>query len=445
MDHVADEWLETGIRTTFAIEPGASTFKGERLSGPTGLGWRFLIEHAAGKHAYRFEFDAFLIHNARLGILTISPDAIQVRNMIAIETTTMVHELPRSGWRTIGTWLVADPERRATIAFLVTQRSRVGNPAEEHLLAFPAPAPKHPCIASPTTLGERALVESLDVGIGSHSVQFLLPSKVRARRVMATRSVYVMRDVCKAIRLCVCEARPRLGNQAKPSPLDEQDYDTDSDISDDDADTGIQDQPTPPVCPAGRPLPTSSSSSSTSFDLDMLSLGSVGDASDDEAGDTFSGAADAFGNAQSATVLNIKHHAHRTWKAFVFYLYTGKIAFRKLSSAEGAGSVTSPASPLDAHPSRCSLSRRRHAKMSDLRTLCIQAIMADITVKNVAHEVFSRFSSKYTEVLEAEMDFLVKHLKESECAQEVQRVMQNATTMPHSGTAIAMVWRKMAN
>ncbi|KAL1704589.1 hypothetical protein EV121DRAFT_291281 [Schizophyllum commune] len=378
MDHVADEWLETGIRTTFAIEPGASTFKGERLSGPTGLGWRFLIEHAAGKHAYRFEFDAFLIHNARLGILTISPEAIQVRNMIAIETTTMVHELPRSGWQ-------------------------LENPAEEHLLAFPAPAPKHPPIASPTTLGERALVESLDVGIGSHSVQFLLPSKVRARRVMATRPVYAMRDVCKAIRLCVCEARPRLGNQAKPSPLDEQDYGTDSDISDDDADTGIQDQPTPPVCPAGRPLPTSSSSSDTSFDLDVLSLGSVGDASDDEAGDTFSGAADAFGNAQSATVLNIKHHTHRTWKAFVFYLYTGKIAFRKLSSAEGAGS----------------------AKMSNLRTLCIQAIMADITVKNVAHEVFSRFSSK--------------------CAEEVQRVMQNATTMPHSGTAIAMVWRKMAN
>ncbi|KAL1665940.1 hypothetical protein GGF50DRAFT_113700 [Schizophyllum commune] len=364
--------------------------------------------------------------------------------MLAIETTTMLHELPRSGWRTIGTWLVVDPERRATISFLVTQRPRVGNPAEEHLLAFPAPAPKPPPIASPTTLGERALVESLDVGIGSHSVQFLLPSKVRARRVTATRPMYAMRDVCKAIRLCVCEAQPRLGDQAKPSPQDEQDYDTDSDISDDDADTGIQDQPTPPLCAAGRPLPTSSSSSDTSFDLDVLSLGSVGDASDDEAGDTFSDAADAFGNAQSATVISIKHHAHRTWKAFVFYLYTGKIAFRKLSSAEGAGSFTSPASPLECSP-KSMFAIAEKAKMSDLRTLCIQAIMSDITVKNVAHEVFSRFSSKYAEVLEAETDFLVKHLKESECAEEVQCVMQNATTMPHSGTAIAMVWRKMAN
>ena len=34
------------------------------------------------------------------------------------------------------------------------------------------------------------------------------------------------------------------------------------------------------------------------------------------------------------------------------------------------------------------------AKMNDLCALCIQAIMADITVKNVAHEVFSKFSSK---------------------------------------------------
>ncbi|KAL1735616.1 hypothetical protein EV714DRAFT_267763 [Schizophyllum commune] len=433
MDHIADEWLETGIRTTFAINPGAPTFKGERQSRPTGLGWRFSIEHAAGQHAYRFKFDAFLIHNAWLGILSVSPDAIQVQNMIAIETETVVHELPRSGWRTIGTWLVVDPERRATISFLVTQRPRVGrvpwhgNPDGEHLLAFPAPAPKPAPIASPTTLRERALVESLDVGIGNRSIQFLLPTRVRERRVTATRPVHAMRDVCKAIRHC-----------------DEYDYDTDSDIDDDDADTEVEDRPTPSIRQAGRPLPTLSPTSDTSLDLDVLSLGSVGDASDDEAGDTFADAADAFGDTQGATVINIKHHAHRTWKAFVFYLYTGKITFRKLSSAENAGSVTSPTSPLECSP-KSMFAIAEKAKMSDLRTLCIQAIMADITVKNVAHEVFSRFSSKYSEVLQAETDFLVKHLKDPECAEEVQRVMQNATAMPHCGTAIAMVWRKMAN
>ena len=44
----------------------------------------------------------------------------------------------------------------------------------------------------------------------------------------------------------------------------------------------------------------------------MLYISSVGDASDDEAGDTFADAADAFGDTQGAMVINIKHHAHRT-------------------------------------------------------------------------------------------------------------------------------------
>ncbi|KAI5889712.1 uncharacterized protein SCHCODRAFT_01158417 [Schizophyllum commune H4-8] len=403
-----------------------------------------------GKHAYRFKFDAFLVHQARLGILTISLDAVQVQNMIAVDT-----EKAHGSLSTL---------KRATISFLVTQRPRdgSGNSEDRFRVAFPVSAPKRPPSASPTTIGERALVKSLDVGMGSHTVQFLLPSKVRFRRVVATRSVYAMRDVCKgessfssvqqiltsveAIRLSVCETQERSGVHLKPMSQ-EYDYDTDSDIDDDDADAAIEDQPpTPSVCAAGRArsLHTSSPSSEVSFDLDVLSLGSVGDASDDDAGDIAATAVDALGNAPSATVINIKHHAHRTWKAFVFYLYTGKVAFRKLFSAEDAGSITSPAAPLKCSP-KSMYAIAEQAKMNDLRTLCIQAIMADITVKNVAQEVFSRFSSKYPEVLEAETDFLVKHLKDAECAEEVQRVMRNATTMPHCGTAIAVVWRKMAN
>ena len=39
---------------------------------------------------------------------------------------------------------------------------------------------------------------------------------------------------------------------------------------------------------------------------------SVGDDNDDNGGDAAATAVDALGDAHSATVINVKHHAHRT-------------------------------------------------------------------------------------------------------------------------------------
>ncbi|KAI4526158.1 hypothetical protein K525DRAFT_189736 [Schizophyllum commune Loenen D] len=440
MEHLADEWSDRGIRSIFAFRPEAPGFDGTRYSPPTGLGWRFSAEHAMGEHTYTLKFDAFFVHTAYLGTLIISPEDIQIDNMLPIQTDNMVCHLPFVGWKNIGTWLVVDPTKLATISFLVSQACPPGRMdwgGEEVdrsiLIRFPTTVP--PQAASPppsaassasaplgTSLGDRALVRSLDVGMGDHTVQFQLPFKVRSRRAVDTRPVYAIRDVCKAIGLSVCEASERSGMNPEPASQ-EYDYDTDSDIDDDGADTENEDQPPTP-----------------SF---FFFFCSVSDDNDDSGGDAAATAVDALGDAHSATVINVKHHAHRTWKAFVFYLYTGKIAFKKLTSAEDAGSVTSPASPLECSP-KSMYAIAEKAKMDDLRALCIQAIMADITVKNVAQEVFGKFSSKYPEVLEAETDFLVKHLKDSKCAEEVQRVMQNAAAKPHYGTAVAMVWRKMA-
>ncbi|KAL1704586.1 hypothetical protein EV121DRAFT_205447 [Schizophyllum commune] len=464
MEHLADDWSERGIRSIFAFRPEAPGFDGTRYSPPTGLGWRFSTEHAMGEHTYTLKFDAFFVHTAYLGTLIISPEDIQIDNMLPIQTDNMVCHLPFVGWKNIGTWLVVDPAKLATISFLVSQACPPGRMdwwGEEVdrsiLIKFPTTVP--PQAASPpssasssvssplgTSLGDRALVRSLDVGMGDHTVRFQLPFRVRSRRVVDTRPVYAMRDVCKAIGLSVCEASERSGMNPEPASQ-EYDYDTDSDIDDDGADTENEDQPpTPSTRPAGRgrSLSTSSPSSDASFDLDVLSslTSFISDDNDDNGGDAAATAVDALGDAHSATGINVKHHAHRTWKAFVFYLYTGKVAFRKLSSAEDAGSVASSASPLECSP-KSMYAIAEKAKMDDLRALCIQAIMADITVKNVAQEVFSKFSSKYPEVLEAETDFLVTHLKDSKCAEEVQRVMQNAAAKPHYSTAVAMVWRKM--
>ena len=214
MEHIADVWSERGIRSTFVIRPEASGFRGSRNSRPTGLGWRFSIEHSMGEHAYSFKFDAFLLHRADLGTLAIPPEDIQIENMTPIQTDNMVCQLPYGGWKKIGTWLVMDPAKLATISFYVSQTCPPGTMNwwgervdRALLIAFPTTAPPqalHPpsspalSIQAPpgTSTGDDVLTQSLDEGLGG-MVQFVLPYRVAGRHIMATRSVYGSHAVCK--------------------------------------------------------------------------------------------------------------------------------------------------------------------------------------------------------------------------------------------------------
>ena len=51
---------------------------------------------------------------------------------------------------------------------------------------------------------------------------------------------------------------------------------------------------------------------------------------------------------------------------------------------------------------------------------------------------------RYPAVRDAQTDFLVKHMQDPSCGQEVERVMQDLSNMPHGGAAAAMIWRKVA-
>ncbi|KAI5835842.1 hypothetical protein K523DRAFT_259999 [Schizophyllum commune Tattone D] len=460
MEHIADEWSERGIRSTFAIRPEASGFRGSRNSCPTGLGWRFCIEHAMGEHAYSFKFDAFLVYKAYLGTLAIPPENIQIDNMTPIQTDNMVCELPYGGWKRIGTWLVVDPAKPATISFYVSQTCPPGTMDwwgervdRSLLIAFPTTVPPqalHPPPPSPapsiqaplgTSTGDDVLIQSLDEGMGG-MVQFVLPYRVSGRHIMATRSVYGSHAVCKALQFDQPEVKERFTAYQHWS-RNEYDYEADSDISDDEDEDAKDDFPQDesPVAPGTA---ETAKTLSVFDDLEVLSISSVGptDVSVDWGDDVEGGSNASTPHPESAIV--IKQHAHRTWKALLFYLYTGRIALKKLSSARD------PSVPEDATPLACSPKSMyriaEKAKLDDLRALCLKAIAADLTEKNIASEVFSTFSSQYSEVLELETDVLVKYMRasESSCNLEVRRVMQDAASMPHCGNAIAMIWGKIA-
>ncbi|KAL1718835.1 hypothetical protein EV715DRAFT_200462 [Schizophyllum commune] len=463
MEHIADAWSERGIRSTFAIKPGASGFRGTRNSCPTGLGWRFSIEHAMGEHSYTFKFDAFLVYKAYLGTLAIPPKDIQIDNMMPIQTDNMVCQLPSGGWQKIGTWLVVDPARRATISFYVSQTCPPGtmewwgSRVDRSLsIAFPTRATTPPQAPSPpsspvpstpapleTALGDQVLVQSLEEGLGG-MVQFVLPYRVSGRHIMATRSIYGSHAVCKALQFDLPEVKERFTAHQHWS-RNEYDYEADSDISDDEYEDAREDEPQS-ECPVSPGAAETAKTLSVSDDLEVLSIRlapfSTPCSSSVDWGDDAEGGLNASTLHPESAVV-IKQHAYRTWKALLFYQYTGRIALKKLSS------LKDPSIPKDVDPLACSPKSMyriaEKAKLDDLRAACLKAIAADLTEQNIASEVFSTFSSKYSEVLELETDVLVKYMRDSDssCNQEVRRVMQDAAPMPHYGKAIAMIWDKI--
>ena len=199
MQHVRDDWLAQGVQSTFTIAPG-NNIDGRQETIPCGLGWRFGVERVGPKeHTYLFGHDPYLLFRSELGNLSVSPDSVRYTNMVAIEQTEVVRELPDWGWRDMGTWTIVDPSKPATISFYVVQSARPCplpwdiNFIENFQIRFPAQPPTPALVTPPGSLGERALLKDID-GEGD-IVQFLLPSRIHGRRVTEVRPVYASRDV----------------------------------------------------------------------------------------------------------------------------------------------------------------------------------------------------------------------------------------------------------
>ncbi|KAL1735618.1 hypothetical protein EV714DRAFT_233467 [Schizophyllum commune] len=448
MQHVRDDWLAQGVRSTFSIAPG-NNIDGRQETIPCGFGWRFGVERVGPKeHTYLFGHDPYLLFRSELGNLSVSPDSVKYTNMVAIEQAEVVRELPDWGWRTMGIWTIVDPSKPATISFYVVQSARPCplpwdiNFIENFQIRFPAQPPTPALVTPPDSLGERALLKDID-GEGD-IVQFLLPSRILGRRVTEVRPVYASRDVFEALRIPAVSTQDSFDAYQTHTPQDEYDYSSDSDFDDEepDPDQELERQSASrdlencivPVCKPALSV--------CSDDLDFEAFTSIDD--DEQRGppDCPAVGLEVLPRvARREEVVRVTRHAYKTWRAFVFYMYTGKIAFKRLSST--GTSDCGAADPLHCSPK--SMYRiADEAKLDDLGAQCVQAILADLTETNVVREAFSKFSSEYPAVRDAQTDFLVKHLQDPACGQEVERVMQDLSNMPHGGAAAAMIWRKVA-
>lgn len=106
----------------------------------------------------------------------------------------------------------------------------------------------------------------------------------------------------------------------------------------------------------------------------------------------------------------VKDVAYKTWLALVSYLYTGRIAFARLRSTTAGKEKVNIVQPMPHEPPLCSpKSMYRLADkygFQDLKKLSLNNIRSQLTADNILPELFSRFTSRYTEVRDLEVKLL---------------------------------------
>jgi hypothetical protein len=129
------------------------------------------------------------------------------------------------------------------------------------------------------------------------------------------------------------------------------------------------------------------------------------------------------------------------WRALVIYLYRGDISFRPLksdrrplilsaktrmdNSVDKSGGATLPCSPKSMYR----LADR--FGLQELKILSFKAIISGLTEGNIAHELFSKFTSKYSEIQEDEIIFACDHYNSSNVAATLQRKVQELVDGEH--------------
>ncbi|KAJ6569213.1 hypothetical protein B0H19DRAFT_1373466 [Mycena capillaripes] len=80
----------------------------------------------------------------------------------------------------------------------------------------------------------------------------------------------------------------------------------------------------------------------------------------------------------------LKGTAFKTWQALLYYLYTSKLSFPPLHSRAGLG-------------------------LDDLKAVSPSSIKANLSSENIIRQVFSKFTSRYSEVQDIEVEFVLKN------------------------------------
>lgn len=134
--------------------------------------------------------------------------------------------------------------------------------------------------------------------------------------------------------------------------------------------------------------------------------------------------------------------AYRTWKALIFYIYTKDIRFKKLKSQNVQGDISFDIAPVTCSP-KSMYRLADYAGLPELKTLAKKSIQESLTKSNVVYELFSTFTHRYQEIIEMEVDFLLKEFT-PQMGRELDEMIQLIVTgtKPHCGRVLSFVMRR---
>ncbi|KAK0468588.1 hypothetical protein IW261DRAFT_1054264 [Armillaria novae-zelandiae] len=112
---------------------------------------------------------------------------------------------------------------------------------------------------------------------------------------------------------------------------------------------------------------------------------------------------DAQRPVRLGTICHVKDTAYTTWKAFLAYLYTQEISFAPLMSSGTRRTTTNK----DACSPKSMYRLAVKAGLDSLKDLAFENICSQLTPRNIVDEVFSKFTHRYSELLDIEVQYLV--------------------------------------
>ncbi|KAF7314872.1 hypothetical protein MIND_00000900 [Mycena indigotica] len=416
-----DTWTENGVQSTFDIAFSSTS----SLTGTTdvcGWGWRFAWDCSNGP--VTVYFDPHLIANAKYGRVscTLSTTGLVAEiddmNTFSVKLPLPSAELPphTAKWP-IGRW--------SRVKILV-RKSKSSKSERQYLTSPPAvltitvtftrahgfapPQPltirtRLPSSEEPLPTRIRACLADTIHGGELIDVKFWLYSRVATGYVYHPRPLYgnlkLLRATSKQFDQDLDDLLSGFAESGqtdiatdKPpqAAFEEYDYVSDSDMDDDEEIGGdmIVDEEGPKI-----PEPESVAGSSTQIMQSQAETDSQ----------------NVLGRRGYRIV--IKGHAYNTWKALLYYLYTGDIHFRKIK----AGNGHSPTAKRDDGAPECSPKSmyklaEKHG-LEDLKARALESIRSQMSVDTIVHEAFSNFTAMFDEVKAMQVGFLRKHLRDA--------------------------------
>ncbi|KAL1748592.1 hypothetical protein HDZ31DRAFT_29305 [Schizophyllum fasciatum] len=441
----SDVWTSTGVATTFSFAV-PDDFNVEnpkeprRLTDSCGFGWRFAYwlksqaikgpngELVSHRTVLEIGFDAYILNRSLLGIMDIvaqSPRASMAAASKSFDpsstavTTNGVRDSRDNQLSSVAICPVCEfvyNEVHDLKGEIITIDISFQNPDIHIPLVSPVP--------STAARFTKSICEATLAGVDINDVEFVLPARKRLDKVTALKAVYGNREVLQGVSPYLdtllfddnfAEGTPREFGRYQASTLHSFDYESDSDIEEEPEEESVPGEQARSSTSEHNDIPEQEEDSRhQARPTGVVALSSTPGSFQERKDDT------DF-KRRTGRVVCVDGFAYQTWKSLIYYLYTGKVAFRPLRSLQDDAPSSSETQSLGVCSPKSMYRVAHMLEMPELQALCLKNIEYQLSADIIVQEAFSVFTSRYPEVSKMEIDVLKKYFKE--CAGERKAMM----------------------